>query len=356
MKNRILGFLGALVALYGLAVVAIVVTHKPRLDTALGEDSPPSESAAIEHLLALAETSPAPAEKIYGCLKARVEIPKTLPPQLKQGIFATPAAYTAWLQFKALAPRNTADADGNLYGVSMKLTGLKAKTIEGVTTSTLDLTFQSHPTLAYGDAADWAAYRTAEAKGSMWSYYVPNLNPFSWRLSERSIHRASKQRLGNLVEATYYSATPYKLNDSEVKYVLKPCFPPTNEFAPKNEKDYLRGALEAYAGSRDTCFELHAQPRNDTHAMPLENATVEWTAPTVLVAKVIIPKQFFTPRTQVAFCETLTFETDRTLASMRPLGGVNRARRAVEEKLRELRKKQGIPEGHEPSGKETFGD
>ena len=63
--------------------------------------------------------------------------------------------------------------------------------------------------------------------------------------------------------------------------------------------------------------------------MPVEDPTVEWTAPWQKVATIRIPPQSFDSPEQMAFGENLSFTPWHTLPEHRPLGGVNRARKRI---------------------------
>jgi hypothetical protein len=66
--------------------------------------------------------------------------------------------------------------------------------------------------------------------------------------------------------------------------------------------------------------------------MPIEDPTIEWSeakSPFVKVATIQIPSQQFNSPDQVTACENLTYTPWHALASQRPLGGINRARKAA---------------------------
>jgi hypothetical protein len=73
--------------------------------------------------------------------------------------------------------------------------------------------------------------------------------------------------------------------------------------------------------------------------MPIEDATVEWKeedSPYVGVATIRIPKQTVAPPDE-SRCEAAAFNPWHCLADHRPLGNMNRARRAIYPALSRLR-------------------
>jgi hypothetical protein len=70
--------------------------------------------------------------------------------------------------------------------------------------------------------------------------------------------------------------------------------------------------------------------------MPIEDPTVRWKesqSPYVRVADVHIPAQQFDTPARNAFCENLSFTPWHAHEDHRPLGGLNRIRKAVYEEI-----------------------
>jgi len=80
---------------------------------------------------------------------------------------------------------------------------------------------------------------------------------------------------------------------------------------------------------RPVRYRLEVQVREDPVAMPLEDATVEWTAPFAPLAELEIPAQTFATPERDSFGEKLAFDPWRVPDEHRPLGGLNRARRVA---------------------------
>jgi len=63
--------------------------------------------------------------------------------------------------------------------------------------------------------------------------------------------------------------------------------------------------------------------------MPVEDPTVRWESKPVPVATITIRPQTFDTAARRAECEKSSFDPWHALAEHRPLGGINRARKAV---------------------------
>ncbi|MNO63181.1 hypothetical protein D3C76_538760 [compost metagenome] len=82
------------------------------------------------------------------------------------------------------------------------------------------------------------------------------------------------------------------------------------------------------------CFALQVQRQDPARYMPIEDTSVEWSeddAPFETVAQIRIPAQDFDSREQNLFCDNLSFNPWHALPEHRPIGGINRLRKAVYE-------------------------
>jgi hypothetical protein len=117
--------------------------------------------------------------------------------------------------------------------------------------------------------------------------------------------------------------------------------------------DFLRTALKADLQAGEGCFDLLVQPQVAGRNMPVEDASIEWLeadSPFVKVARVTIPSQTFDTLEQDAFCEALSFTPWHALPAHRPVGALNRVRKAVYEGISRYRhEKNGVTRA-EPRG------
>jgi hypothetical protein len=154
---------------------------------------------------------------------------------------------------------------------------------------------------------------------------------------------AGRKVYPSIAAIDWFSATPYKLGDQQVKYSAFPCQTQVAYARPGTEPYYLRQRLRdtldpAYKGH--LCLNFMVQIRAAPNKEPLENVLVAWSpevSPWHRVATVDIYPQEFTSTAQDAFCERLTFNPWHGLTDHMPLGGINRARRDVMHDLQEVR-------------------
>jgi hypothetical protein len=83
------------------------------------------------------------------------------------------------------------------------------------------------------------------------------------------------------------------------------------------------------AGNKPVEFTFSIIPQVDPAANPIEDPTVRWGAGPVPVATIRIDPQTFDTPDRMKQAEEMSFDPWHALVEHRPLGGINRARRAV---------------------------
>ena len=150
----------------------------------------------------------------------------------------------------------------------------------------------------------------------------------------------------------YFSETPYLLGDRAIKFSARPCAPrpsPPNAWSLSGNR--LREAMAAELAQGDACFDFLVQMQGDPSRMPGDDSTGEWgesESPFVKVARLEIPAQVFDTPARHQTCENLSFNPWHALPEHRPLGNLNRARRAVYDASSKLRHTLNVAPRQEP--------
>jgi len=114
---------------------------------------------------------------------------------------------------------------------------------------------------------------------------------------------------------------------------------------PKQNQDlpnFLRSALTQQLSTDRTpaCFVMQIQRQDANRYMPIEDTSVEWKAsdaPFETVARITVaPQDFDTPSQNLA-CDNLSFSPWHGIEEHRPIGGINRLRKAVYDSVSEYR-------------------
>lgn len=350
---------------YKLKTYAIANGYGPKL----GEEYPPAgEAKAIDDtMLAMSgimlkkyASGAMPRgqhAKAHGCVQATFEVDASVPAALRAGVFAQPGSFRAIARFSNGDSMIKADSEKDVRGLAIKLLGVPGTKVlaEEATATTQDFLLINHPTLMVRNVltyADFIQRANGSNQFSILTFFL-SLDIADWELRGlTTLLSMISHTVANPLDARYFSTTPYKLGTAAVKYSARPCTPSPEPMVPANPgPSYLREALQSALRSRDACFEFLVQPQTDARAMPIEDPTVEWSeakSPFVKVATLRIPAQTFDTPEQNAACENLSYTPWHSLDAHRPLGGINRARKAVYRAISVLRHGRNGAEVSEP--------
>jgi Catalase len=297
-------------------------------------------------------------DKAHGCVQARVSVVE-VEAALRHGLFAQPKSYDAWIRFSNGDTHQQADSVKDARGFALKVMGVPGEKLlaEEKDEETQDFVMINSPVFFVPTVEEYAVFMRTMGDGSRYGYFFGGFSPDprKWRLREmRLALQTLKRPPRSPLDAQYHSLSAYALGPSlAVKYSAKPCALPGGQGGTKKGDNLLREALKADLAAGDACFDLLVQPQVAGQNMPVEDTTIEWReadSPFVKVARISIPRQAFDTPKQNAFCEDLSFTPWHALPEHRPLGGMNRLRRAVYREISRYRHaKNGVPR-HEPRG------
>lgn len=340
-----------------------------KLDTDLGESTVDGEVDKIKELEDYAikglkkDFKKAPMTrdvhaKHHGCVKAFFKVDSSnLPPELRVGVFSENKEYLSWIRFSNGGSKSNApDKKGDIRGFALKVMGVSGKKIleSEANEQTQDFVMINSPIMFINRLQDYVHFSKAMTEGSIESLKFAITHP-SVILRLFNIFR---QKISNPLEISYFSSTAYKLNNKAIKFKVQPCSI-GNSIIPSNpNNNYLREALVKSLNQDSGCFNFMLQVnKGDFKKMPVEDPTIEWeekSLPFVKVATLIIPKQFFDTPEQNKFCENMSFTPWHSLPEHKPLGAVNRARKAVYETVSKFRHENNNSVRKEPTSHQIF--
>jgi len=290
--------------------------------------------------------------KAHGCLMATFTVRDDLPEAMRTGVFVPGHQYQAWIRFSNGNAELQPDYDKDARGMAIKLMGVAGPRLLDSPADrdarTQDFLMINHPVFFNRDPAEYERFIRYQADGSQFGYFFAGRNPLDWRWRELFIGGQLLGRIRNPLYAQYYSMTSYAMGVQQdakeepkpyrraMKYSAKSCTPPDGRVADVTDDDYLRRGLVEHLAQADGCFEFLVQLQDTKRDMPVEDPTVRWKesqAPFVRVADIHIPAQEFDTPARNAFCENLSLNPWHAHVDHRPLGGLNRIRKAVYEEI-----------------------
>lgn len=296
--------------------------------------------------------------KTFGVLRGEFTVLPDLPEHLRQGLFAAPRRYPAWVRFSGPGPFAPPDLeDLGQCSVAIKVMGVDGPKLMPDEERTQDLILVSPASFVTPDIRENSRMqRWVRAKAPLGYLLDPpgrHLLHLAMQLLYSPVH-------ANPLEVQYYSNVPFLLGEGRaVEYSLRPRQRGRTRIPAHPTENYLREAMVRTLARGDWEMDFMVQVQTDPHRMPIEDATVKWPerlSPYVTVARLRLPAQRFDSDAQLAFADVLRYNPWHSLPEHRPLGNSNRARRRMYAELAQLRQSMNAVPHVEPDGSEVFPD
>jgi len=319
----------------------------PTIDLARETIPPDEQSVTTEFIAFLKQASAArhPSGTIRrfnqaracGCVEAEFSVAADIAGELKTGLFAQPRSYSAWIRFANAT--SASDRDKDVRGMSIKVRGVSGDNLTPGA-DVQDFVLNSHPVMMVPGPKEFLELlRAVEGGGFRRASY------FLTHPRAASIAFASRQQPSSHLDIPYWSTTPYLFGDGRaVKYIVRPVSSAHRPRPPITDT-YLHDELRARLSKEDATFGFYVQFQRDPKTMPIEDASAEWherDSPYVHIADIRIPRQSIDVPGREQVCERTSFNPWHALAAHRPLGAMNRTRRAIYDALQEFRESRAV--------------
>jgi hypothetical protein len=271
------------------------------------------------------------AKCVLGVDDAKLRVLADIPAPFRVGYLQPGAEYQASVRLSNANGTRRADHQRDMRGAAIRVKVSDAEYH--------DLLMTNFPVSHARNAYQFVAFARAMAGSKL--LILPRLildvGPFEMIRMLRNVTRASAHRVDSLALETYWSRGAILWgNAGPVRYLLRP-----DKNAPKAPEasrwdgDYLHHEIADRLRKGDAVFDLFVQPFVDERRTPIEDGSIEWTekvSPPVRVATLTIPGQDIDAaegRAVERLIDQLAFNPWHTTDQFRPLGNLNRARKAV---------------------------
>lgn len=284
--------------------------------------------------------------KAHGCVKAEVTVKADLEETLRHGVLSEPGkSWQAWMRLSNGNAYPQFDRARDARGMAIKLLDVPGSKLlaNPQHAREQDFVMFNHPTFFVRDVAEYQSNFAAQADGKKALAFFRSWDPRSWEIRHLVIAlKTLSPAPDSPVETTYNSIAPFKLGPHNIKYRVVPTPGNCPSYAiPKPNTDlpnFLRSSLyqQLSLDRMPACFALQVQRQNSDYYMPIEDPSVEWderVSPFETVADIRLPAQDFDSAEQNLFCDNLSFNPWHALPEHRPIGGINRLRKAVYEAI-----------------------
>jgi len=294
--------------------------------------------------------------KAHGCVKAEVTVNADLDSSLQRGVLSEPGkTWQAWMRLSNGNAYPQFDRARDARGMAIKLLDVPGEKLTHSPQHALEQDFVmfNHPAFFVRDVAEYKSNFAAQADGKKAMAFFTSWDPRSWEIRHLIIAlKTLSPAPESPVATTYNSIAPFKLGEHNIKYRVIPQPEACPEYQlPEQNRDlpnFLRNALyqQLSLDRVPACFALQVQRQNAEYYMPIEDPSVEWSeaiSPFETVATIKVPAQDFDSREQNLFCDNLSFNPWHALPEHRPIGGINRLRKAVYEAVSIYRLERNQP-------------
>ncbi len=263
-----------------------------------------------------------------GVENATLAIRSDLPAEYRVGFFQPDQHYSTTVRISNASGSVQPDAKKDLRGVGLRVA------VSGAETH--DFLMTNGPVSHARDGREFVAF--AEAMAGSWLKlpfrFLFNLGPFTTFRMFRTLARQARA-IDSLTTETYWSRGAVLWGEQAVRVRLIPADLASQPAPSREHPDYLRSDLADRLRQGPLAFDLCVQPFIDQLKTPIENAAVEWResdSAFVTVARLTIPQQdvdAIEGRAAAERVDLLAFNPWHTTNEFRPLGNINRARKAV---------------------------
>ncbi|KQP07177.1 catalase [Methylobacterium sp. Leaf99] len=321
------------------------------------ETSKPDEDGVIDQIIASmtreSETTAkryghavrASHAKVSGVVVGELQIFGDLPPELAQGLFARPGTHPAVVRFAQGPGELLKDSVSTHRGMAIKVFGVEGETLPGHNGTTQDFVLATGPVFPNPDAAGFL--------GSMKQLEIGTKAPEDVKVAVSKMARAANTLVKTFtgkdtpildffghapkhpLAEPYYSQAALRYGDFVAKVGAFPATPAQDALAkemlaPSADPDVFRHAVAAQFREAEAVFEIRVQLCTDLDAMPVEDASKEWSdarSPYRTVARLVLPVQAADSPARLTYADdVLSFRPAHSLAAHRPLGSLMRAR------------------------------
>jgi hypothetical protein len=292
--------------------------------------------------------------KTLGVARAELEILDDIAEPYAQGVYAKPGRHGALIRFSSANNHLGPDAQlGPVLGFAIKIFDVDGtKLVEDEPDSnTFDLVLKNNPTFVANTARHYLVLQ--EVNNDSLKYLARGKEGFrelltdlltgkgtfeqsDWAWEEMfAFVKAAQTPIQNPLLSTYWSMAAVRHGDYVAKVRIAA--------AADNAAHAIHGELDVRSGpdvfgpvlvdelqARAFDFDLQVQLCTDLEAMPVNDATTEWSeklSPFVTVGRLHLPRQDISRPENVEKADALAFNQWRVTAEHRPLGEIMQVRR-----------------------------
>jgi hypothetical protein len=271
--------------------------------------------------------------KQLSAAQGQLQVLADIPAYAQYGLFAAPASLEVRVRLSNGGMDRAPDRTPDVRGFALSVSGVQGDSALGHGPAThQDFTLINQPAFAFAKSEEFVAFVLAASngKGALLKYLFGRYGLVAGIRRLLKLMQNLGRPFGGFATETLHSAVPMACGPYAVRVRLVPAS--SNGHAVKGaEADW--GADFAARLARHTLkWELQLQPFVSEVLTPIEDASVDWPSPYTTVARLTLPRQDAASaagQELLRQVEAAVFDPWQALATHRPLGDVQRARKVV---------------------------
>ncbi len=284
--------------------------------------------------------------KAHGVLKGTLTVKEGLPPELAQGLFASPGTHDVYMRLSTNAGDILPDTVALPRGLALKILDVEGLRLPDAAGGSQDFVMVNGPVFQSPNAEKFLGSlkmlaRTTDRMEGTKTVMSSVLQTVNKGLEAVGVSSPTVQSLGGAPNVdplgeTYFSVTPFRYGEFVAKFRVRPVSQALlelegREIDTSTGENAIRDTVQAEMRDTSGEWEFQVQLCRDVEKQPIEDPTVEWKeddAPFVTVATIKAgPQDSWSADKVRAVDEEMRFSIWTGLEAHRPLGNINRARR-----------------------------
>lgn len=307
--------------------------------------------------------------KSHGILHGTFEVLGGLPPELAQGLFATPKTYEAVMRLSTTPGDILHDSVSTPRGIAVKILNVPGERLDNDADSTTQdfiavngKQFNASSAKAFlknlkllaatTDRASWLKEIASKVLRGVEGVLEAVGNPSA------AIIALGGQQEVHILGESFYGQLPIRYGNYVAKFAIVPASEELRaltgtELDVDAEPDALRTAVSNYFGGNQAVWEFQVQLCSDVNEMSIEDATAVWDeekSPFITVARLTAPMQVsWKGEATERENDSLGFRPWNALAAHRPLGSIMRMRKLAYKQSQDFRSSRNAERVQEPT-------
>lgn len=261
-----------------------------------------------------------------------LEVLDGLPAWAKQGLFAHPGDHEVWVRTSNGGFDVAADRKPDIRGFAFKVFGVEGESALGGPCKSQDFTLINQESFGFESSREFVGFVDAVTRGggALLRYMVKTYGLLGGPKRLASMIARMGRPFTGFATEKFYSAVPMACGPYAARVRLVPA--PTNGEPLRGASADWGADFAARLAQGPLHWDLQLQYFADESVTPIEDASVNWTTPYVTVARLMLPRQDVRGEEGARLAsriESAVIDPWQALAEHRPLGDVQRARKAV---------------------------